>query len=197
MLGKCAVWDRSMRPNISLVSTSSEQPFRVLPASDLFRACIYDIFSKEMDLRLVGKFFESLPPSEEYHVQSIGPGQLPNFVVKPFRGKQVQYITDGLPCKVSPGFNDDYETDQFAIVGMAGRYPGADTAQELWNILENAQTRHMLVRMKTSAKKGILLMTTQTPKERFDVNTHVDSSGSTPNTSLTIRCLHRSSRPIR
>ena len=55
-----------------------------------------------------------------------------------------------------------------AIVGMSGRFPGATDHETLWKLLEQGRDMHRTV-----------------PKDRFDVETHVDPSGKKVNTSHT------------
>lgn len=55
-----------------------------------------------------------------------------------------------------------------AIVGMSGRFPGASDHEMLWKLLEQGRDVHKKV-----------------PKDRFDVETHVDPSGKKVNASHT------------
>jgi hypothetical protein len=57
---------------------------------------------------------------------------------------------------------------KLAIVGMAGRFPDAASHEKLWELLEKGLDVHREV-----------------PKDRFDINTHVDPSGKARNTSHT------------
>lgn len=54
-----------------------------------------------------------------------------------------------------------------AIVGMSGRFPGAESLDEFWKVLED----------------GIDLCR-EIPEDRFDLQSHHDSSGKKPNTTL-------------
>lgn len=55
---------------------------------------------------------------------------------------------------------------KIAVVGMSGRFPGASSANELWSLLH----------------RGVD-MCREVPGLRWDVNTHVDSTGKAKNTS--------------
>jgi acyl transferase domain-containing protein len=57
---------------------------------------------------------------------------------------------------------------KLAIVGMAGRFPDAESHEKLWELLEQGLDVHREV-----------------PKDRFDVKTHFDPTGKTMNTSHT------------
>ena len=58
--------------------------------------------------------------------------------------------------------------EAIAVVGMAGRFPGAENTDELWELLLAGSDEHRMI-----------------PMDRFDVKTHVDPTGKTKNTSLT------------
>ncbi|TQV91536.1 polyketide synthase [Cordyceps javanica] len=55
---------------------------------------------------------------------------------------------------------------KIAVIGMAGRFPGASTPEELWELLQNRTD-----------------MCREVPEMRWDTNTHVDMSGKSKNTS--------------
>lgn len=57
---------------------------------------------------------------------------------------------------------------KLAIVGFSGRYPGADSNEAFWQLLEEARD-----------------MASITPKQRWDVKTHVDPTLKKKNTSAT------------
>jgi acyl transferase domain-containing protein len=59
-------------------------------------------------------------------------------------------------------------TDKIAIIGVAGRFPGATDLDGLWRILEQGRDLHQVI-----------------PSSRFDPNTHVDPTGKRKNTSYT------------
>ena len=57
---------------------------------------------------------------------------------------------------------------KIAIVGISGRFPSANSVSELWEVLYNGLDVHKVV-----------------PSLRWDVDTHVDASGTRKNTSAT------------
>jgi monodictyphenone polyketide synthase len=62
----------------------------------------------------------------------------------------------------------DTRSSKIAVVGMACRFPGSDTTEEFWERLMKRQDMHREV-----------------PPDRFDMDTHVDPTGKSPNTSKT------------
>ncbi|KFY43370.1 hypothetical protein V494_02019 [Pseudogymnoascus sp. VKM F-4513 (FW-928)] len=62
----------------------------------------------------------------------------------------------------------DLSRAPLAIVGIAGRFPGAENIEQLWNVLDAGLDLHRVV-----------------PKDRFDVENHVDPEGKKKNTSWT------------
>ena len=69
----------------------------------------------------------------------------------------------GAPRKYAAGRTDK---SKIAIIGMSGRFPGADSVDAFWDLLE----------------KG-LDVCKEVPPLRWDVNTHVDPTGKRKNTS--------------
>lgn len=59
-------------------------------------------------------------------------------------------------------------SSKIAVVGMACRFPGADTTEEFWELLVQGKDMHRHV-----------------PPDRFEVATHVDPTGERQNTSKT------------
>lgn len=62
----------------------------------------------------------------------------------------------------------DLSRAPLAIVGIAGRFPGAENIEQLWSVLDAGLDLHRVV-----------------PKDRFDVENHVDPEGKKKNTSWT------------
>ncbi|KAJ6042766.1 uncharacterized protein N7446_013832 [Penicillium canescens] len=61
-----------------------------------------------------------------------------------------------------------YNNAPLAIVGVSGRFPGAESVEELWSVLEAGLDMHRVI-----------------PKDRFDAEKHVDPNGKAKNTSWT------------
>lgn len=61
-----------------------------------------------------------------------------------------------------------FNNSKIAIVGMSGRFPGAASVDGLWQLLEQGLDVHKII-----------------PKDRFNVETHVDPTGKKTNTSHT------------
>jgi hypothetical protein len=70
------------------------------------------------------------------------------------------------PCNPSSAWFSPKGKCKIAVVGMAGRFPGASSANELWSLLQRRVD-----------------MCREVPALRWDVNTHVDPEGKRKNTS--------------
>ncbi|KAL2863325.1 polyketide synthase alb1 [Aspergillus lucknowensis] len=78
---------------------------------------------------------------------------------------------DGSICDISTetqGSNSTGRTDlsKIAIIGMSGRFPESDSPQDFWNLLYKGLDVHQKV-----------------PRDRWDVDSHVDLTGTQKNTS--------------
>ncbi|KAI0438313.1 polyketide synthase [Xylaria telfairii] len=90
--------------------------------------------------------------------------QFPEAVVS---SRDMMSATMGIPLGRSPP--NDPKSSKIAVVGMACRFPGgADDTEKLWEVLMQRRDVHKPI-----------------PTDRFNIETHVDPSGKTPNTSKT------------
>lgn len=77
-------------------------------------------------------------------------------------------VVSAHPTARTPSRNTtNTEETGVAIVGMSGRFPGAESLDEFWKVLED----------------GIDLCR-EIPQDRFDIQSHHDSTGKKPNTTL-------------
>ncbi|KAL6234380.1 hypothetical protein BDW75DRAFT_212575 [Aspergillus navahoensis] len=81
---------------------------------------------------------------------------------------QLQEYSDILPPKESADATPGKKGEKIAIIGYSGRFPGAEDAELLWELLRDGRDVHREV-----------------PKERFDIDTHYDASGVRRNTTQT------------
>ncbi|KAI1132887.1 polyketide synthase [Nemania abortiva] len=78
-------------------------------------------------------------------------------------------MSDTMMIPLDESSPKDPKSSKIAVVGMACRFPGgADDTEKFWEVLMQGRDVH-----------------TQVPPDRFNVETHVDPTGKTPNTSKT------------
>ncbi|KAL9577385.1 MAG: hypothetical protein Q9212_006395, partial [Teloschistes hypoglaucus] len=88
---------------------------------------------------------------------------------------------DAQTLAVNPGSDGD----EIAIVGMAGRFPGAESLEDFWQTLEKGLDLHRRVRTPNCLKIDSLIHTFQVPPDRFSADIHYDPTGMAANSSLT------------
>ncbi|KAJ5711400.1 hypothetical protein N7488_005556 [Penicillium malachiteum] len=81
---------------------------------------------------------------------------------------ELQDFSDMLPKLEETGAKKSGRSNKIAIVGYSGRFPGAEDAELLWELLRDGRDVHREV-----------------PKERFDIDTHYDASAKRKNTTQT------------
>ncbi|CAM6003988.1 unnamed protein product, partial [Sphagnum balticum] len=158
-----------------LISTKTGKPFLPSDMTSLLRQVVdeilndvlrWDILLDEVDILAVSKCqvtvigsLGGFGKSMVSRLQANGKAEVSLIsTAEELKGVAASRSTEQTPDKRS----------KIAIVGMSGRFPGAKDTEELWNLLGQGLELHKEI-----------------PKDRFDVDTHVDPSGKKKNTILT------------
>ncbi|KAI0433456.1 hypothetical protein F5Y09DRAFT_298970 [Xylaria sp. FL1042] len=134
---------------------------------EILRLTLQEILQKPLDLDDDIRTITHRTANCEVHLTSIGPAHMSS-LERTLWPKHVSRLGSRqlYPPEVEPPrLNTD---ESIAVVGMAGRFPGAENVDELWEALVKGKDQHRLI-----------------PDDRFDVSSHVDQTGKVRNTSLT------------
>ncbi|KAI8635444.1 hypothetical protein F5Y19DRAFT_407791 [Xylariaceae sp. FL1651] len=164
IMGDSPLLERSVPASRSLVhpKTTQAQSFR-----ELLQLVLQEILQQPLDLDDDIRTISHRIADCDVHLTSIGPARMssleqalqPSHVCR-LGSRQLQSSESDLPT---------LDTNELiAVVGMAGRFPGAESVDELWKLLVEGKDQHRLI-----------------PADRFDVKSHVDQTGKVRNTSLT------------
>ncbi|KAJ5318487.1 hypothetical protein N7476_004931 [Penicillium atrosanguineum] len=164
--------------HIPLISPVSGEPFRVTEARPLLEQIMDEILTEKVrwdavtdtvskrlkDLMPASTQLISIQPSH-YNKHMINRWQVecPNAAMSDLA--MLPAVLD-LALGISPP--KDTRSSKIAVVGMACRFPGADTTEEFWKCLTQGKDMHRHI-----------------PPDRFDIETHVDPTGKKQNTSKT------------
>ncbi|KAH8690471.1 beta-ketoacyl synthase [Talaromyces proteolyticus] len=107
------------------------------------------------------------------NIDIIGPAPISDSFASTIRSGSKATVSTRDLIALEPGVDEYRPSAAFhraplAVVGVSGRFPGADSVESLWNVLEQGLDLHRVV-----------------PKDRFDQEKHVDPTGKTKNTSWT------------
>ncbi|KAK2598900.1 hypothetical protein QQS21_005642 [Conoideocrella luteorostrata] len=164
--------------HIPLISPVTGEPFRETEAEPLLKQIMGEILTERVQWDMVidtitQQLKQQIPKAVQ--LVSIQPShynnnllerwrvELPNVAVSDLN--MMPAVMDLSLGKVPP---KDTRSSKIAVVGIACRFPGADTTEEFWERLIQGQDMHCHV-----------------PPDRFDIETHVDPSGKQQNTSKT------------
>ncbi|KAI2634211.1 putative polyketide synthase [Hypomontagnella submonticulosa] len=115
---------------------------------------------------LIDKFVLQLDPKVSFKVAVVGPtGHLPA-VEQSLRKQSISYNIVDHTQNIRPDASRG-GSDLVAVVGMAGRFPGADTIEKFWEDLQVG---------KCHIKK--------VPKDRFDLDVYFDAMGEKKNSTM-------------
>ncbi|KAJ0114312.1 hypothetical protein J7T55_010701 [Diaporthe amygdali] len=164
--------------HIPLISPVSGEPFRDTEAAKLLEKIMEEILTErvrwDMVLQSVTKHLKQLKPNSVQLI-SIQPSHYNQNLLESWRIKIPNAAVSDLPMvpavldlELGKSPPKDSRSSKIAVVGMACRFPGADTTEEFWEKLIRGQDMHRHV-----------------PSDRFDVGTHVDPTGKRQNTSKT------------
>lgn len=164
--------------HIPLISPVSGEPFRETEAGSLLEQILEEILTERVRWDMVidtatEQLKQMVPKSAQ--LISIQPShynqnllerwqiELPNATVS-----NIAMLPAVLDIALGQSPPKDTKSSKIAVVGMACRFPGADTTKEFWERLMQGQDMHRHV-----------------PADRFDVETHVDPTEQRQNTSKT------------
>ncbi|KAI1130878.1 hypothetical protein F5Y10DRAFT_288595 [Nemania abortiva] len=165
IIGDSPLLSRPVQDTGSLLhpKATKSQSFR-----ELLQLALQEILQQPLDLDDDIRNISHRTANRDVHLTSIGPARMssleralqPNYVYR-LGSRQLQP-----PPQSNLPPSDTGEL--IAVVGMAGRFPGAESVDELWKTLVEGKDHHRLV-----------------PTDRFDVKSHVDQTGKLRNASLT------------
>lgn len=181
IIGSSAALDLPLTGNVEIVSASASKSFeskRSKNLGELLKCGLESIFQSPLNWSKVVQGIVKPSPLLETDTRlkviltSFGPNALIKSFLKVAATEDVEVIV------TKPASAETHTTEtnsksrsgsgDIAVIGMAGRFPGADDLSEFWEIIENARDLHREI-----------------PKDRFDLKTHYDPSGAVPNTTIT------------
>ncbi|KAK2801683.1 Type I Iterative PKS [Onygenales sp. PD_10] len=168
LMGDSPLLNRQVKPNYMLISGSKYKPVACNTLRELLQECLVDIFQCPLNptrlFKSGGYFFE-----KDKEISLLVPG-VSNY--QPLlrrslhaQGFQVEMVTNppapqNLEIRGGSGL--------VAIIGMAGRFPGSDSVDELWETIMRGQEFHQKI-----------------PADRFDVDAYFDKTGAKKNAITT------------
>lgn len=163
---------------LPLISPVSGEPFRETEAGPLLEQIMEEILTERVRwdsiIDTVTKQLKQMSPRSAQLV-SIQPSHYNHNLVESWRAELPNAAVSDLA--ILPAVLDlalgtsppkDTRSSKIAVVGMACRFPGADSTDEFWERLMQGADMHRRV-----------------PADRFDADSHVDAAGKNHNTSRT------------
>lgn len=130
--------------NVQVISTGSGKPFVADSLRSLLELAIDDILQSPLYWSKIIPTVVSIYRQSEIVLTAIGPTN----VTKSLRGtleKESIKVTETRVLSESSADNLDEDSEDVAIIGMACRYPGCETLEEFWDVLERGQDLHTKV----------------------------------------------------
>ncbi|GFF67491.1 conidial yellow pigment biosynthesis polyketide synthase [Aspergillus lentulus] len=160
----------------TLLSPLTGEPVDSNSALDLFKTVVHHTLQAPLRLDLIVDRCASLIRENtiaSVRIDAVGPTPVADSLAAALRTRTSASVSTRELVVLEPGVDQYKPSAAFgqaplAIVGMSGRFPGAESAEALWSVLESGLDLHRVI-----------------PKDRFDVEKHVDPTGKAKNTSWT------------
>lgn len=164
--------------HIPLISPVSGEPFRKTETRALLEQIMEEILTErvrwDLVINAVSNQLKRLKPKSAELV-SIQPSHYNQHLLGRWRSEfpdtsvsESVMMPAAMDLEIGRSPPKDTRSSKIAVVGMACRFPGADSTDEFWDRLMQRQDMHRAV-----------------PSDRFDVETHVDPTGKRQNASKT------------
>ena len=100
------------------------------------------------------------------HMVSIGSSPLSSYLEKRLAPQSLQNFGIEKPLHHSGPSTRPSTEDSIAVIGMAGKFPGAENPEELWHLLEHGKDLHQKVATECLRQRDFLVTT---PRYRLTV----------------------------
>ncbi|KAI9876882.1 MAG: hypothetical protein M1830_005404, partial [Pleopsidium flavum] len=167
IVGNTPLLDDFPTKGSQIISTSSGKPIIANNLRELLRHVIIDILQEPLNWTKVIHAVTSSLSQGQARLTAVGPTNVTKSLYHALTTAGIKVAETG-ELQPSPATQIREGSGAIAIVGMSGRFPGGETLEEFWKVLEDGLDLHKKV-----------------PKDRFDVESHFDPSGKLRNTTLT------------
>jgi iron transport multicopper oxidase len=138
----------------TLLSPLTGKPVESSNALGLFKTVVHHTLQAPLRLDLIVDCCASLIHEESIstiNIELVGPTPIGDSLASAFRSRTAAAVNTRELVALDPGADDYRPSAVFshaplAIVGMSGRFPGAESAEALWSILEAGLDLHRVVR---------------------------------------------------
>lgn len=168
--------DEIVAPCRAILSPSTGKSIQLSSSRLLFARAVDDMLRR----RVIWTALQQTV-AEHFHSKSMASNQIASFEVNPsattsfvMLQAEIKYpiekhdISSWCSLNASLKPQGRFFNSNIAVVGMSGRFPGATDNESFWELLEKGRDMHRKI-----------------PKDRFDVETHVDPSGKKTNAGHT------------
>ncbi|KAH8601091.1 PKS16 protein [Bisporella sp. PMI_857] len=165
--GAGSIFQKYTLEDVEFLSPTSGLRYTSQNLSELLSHMISDIFQNCIDSVQVFKEMTAEFGSRhsELCLVPIGPNSMLKHLTKSL-DESKSSVTATIWGDDSQDFAPSSAMGDVAIVGMAGRFPGAETLEEFWDVLQKGLDLHREI-----------------PSDRFDIGTAYDPTGKHPNTT--------------
>lgn len=181
ILGKANLASFKLRPNVNLITVQGEVDPHKSDLRTVLAMLLRGCFQSTMLLTPETEPSRANAAGQIGRITSVEPcGSLESVRAWLDRDGQVDHVTAGAELFATTAA--PIASDDIAIVGMAGRFPQADSLDEFWDIIVSGKDVHEFVSLSIHRLWSSLTLA-KIPGDRFDANACFDKSASARNST--------------
>jgi hypothetical protein len=149
IIGSSALLDIPIRPKVQIMSTSNCKLYEEPNLQTLLHQMIEDIAQNTLHLTAAVQAIAAiLPFKDKVTLTAVGPSNHISLVIRALEAKMIK-VSIAENAETLPTNNSSRGgSGSVAIIGMSGRFPGAENIHEFWDIIESGKELHKRVSKK-------------------------------------------------
>ena len=150
IIGPSDLWTIAFPNALHIICSGIEEPGPDQSLRELLYSILRGIFQVPLDFEALVQQLKEEIKDRSLRLIGIGPTPLSSYLEKALAPKSVYSLGAEKLLACSNVNQDPLNKDSIAIIGMAGKFPGAENPEELWQILEQGKDLHRKVANESS-----------------------------------------------
>ncbi|KAF1852234.1 uncharacterized protein K460DRAFT_374054 [Cucurbitaria berberidis CBS 394.84] len=166
ILGFSPFLDEPLRSKSRVLSTSSGVAYQAKTLRECLHLVIEDVLQLPLHLDLIVQKLVPALKGLDVTIIPFGPCGISKSIQQALSNNDVK-VAIAKDKSNDLSHDEAYNKETIAVIGMSGRFPGGNSLDDFWKVIETGRDVHK-----------------QIPRDRFDAATHCDPSGKIKNSTL-------------
>ena len=138
ILGCSPIWDNRIPREVLIMSTATGEFLKeCYTIRDLLRTALVEILRLPINLISVRDRLKGYLKGRKFSLVTLGPHGIDRYLEKALAFPSTGEMKPSLSLRASSCTMIDAETDSIAIIAVSGRFPGADSVEAFWDLLQH------------------------------------------------------------